>query len=133
MDRWFEMYPIRKGLNVHWAYWIKGGIFLRNDSAINLSPLQYREFAKPYDTKLLDYYGGGAIHYCGKGDHFVSEMASIPSLTGINLSQPHLNDMEKICSSAIPNGKKLLGLKKGACEAYAKRPDAVPGMIYGAD
>lgn len=130
MDRWFQMYPIRDGLNVHWGFWMQGGIMLRNDSAINLSPELYREFALKYDTRLLDYYGGGAVHFCGKGDNFIGELATAKNLTGINLSQPHLNDMDKIFHTAFSNGKKLVNINRSGCEAYIQKPDAIRGMLH---
>ncbi len=130
MDKWFQLYPIRSGMNVHWGFWHRGTICLRNDSAINLSPAQYREFALPYDTELLDYYGGGILHYCGRGDHFVGELAAHPLLYGINLSQPHLNDMDKVFSAAFSNDCRILDLTREACAAYAARPDAVKGMVF---
>ena len=130
LDRWFDLYPHRDGINAHWEYFMQGNIMLRNDSAINLSPEQYREFVMPYDKKLLDYYGSGAVHYCGKGDHFIAEMAKLDNLTGINLSQPHLNDMDKVYAAAFSNNKKILKLQAEFALDYAKRPDALPGMIY---
>lgn len=130
LDKWFEMYPNRKDLNVHWDYWMRGGICLRNDSAINLSPEQYSEFVLKYDKYLLDYYGGGMLHYCGKGDHFVGIVAANTNVSGINLSQPHLNDMCKVFEAAFSNGKKLLDLAKPTCDEYAKQSDAVCGMIF---
>ena len=99
---------------------------------MNLSPELYREFAFKYDEHLLDYYKGGILHYCGRGDHYIDILATAKSLTGINLSQPHLNDMEKVYSAAFGAGKKILGLHPNACAEYEKRTDAVRGMIYKA-
>ena len=131
LDRWFKLYPIRSDLNVHWGFWMRGGICLRNDSATNLSSEQYREFVFKYDKHLLDYYGGGIVHYCGRGDHYIDILASASNLTGINLSQPHLNDMDKVFNAAFSNGKKIIDIARSAYEEYAKRPDAIPGMIFG--
>lgn len=130
LDHWFEMYPNRKDLNVHWGYWMSGNICLRDDSAVNLSPEQYAEFALKYDKYLLDYYGGGMVHYCGKGDHFINQLVSIKSLTGINLSQPHLNNMDKVYSATFCKNKKIIDLSRMASDEYKKRPDAIPGMIF---
>ena len=131
LDRWFELYPAQGELSVHWDYWIKGGICLRNDSAINLSPEQYTEFVLPYDKYLLDYYNGGSVHYCGKGDHFVGIVASQTKVTGFDISQPHLNDMEKVFDAVFSSGKKLVNMASVYCDQYAKRPDHLPGMIFG--
>ncbi len=130
LDKWLEMYPTRPAINVHWDYWTKGTICLRNDSAINLAPEQYAEFALEHDKHLLKYYGGGMLHYCGKGDHFVGLLTDSEDLYGVNLSQPHLNDMEKVYGATILRGKKLLDLSPAACAEYANRKDAEKGMIF---
>ena len=129
LDTWFEMYPNRK-LNAHWDFIMRGNICLRDDSAMNLSPDLYEEFAFKYDKYLLDYYGGGTVHYCGRGDHYIEILTGAENLTGINLSQPHLNDMDVIYNAAYNGGKKILTLAEAACAEYEKRPDAKAGMIY---
>lgn len=130
LDKWFAMYPNKEDLNAHWDFLMRGTICLRNDSAMNLAPEQYEEFAFPYDRELFDYYGGGILHYCGRGDHYIDILTALPSLTGINLSQPHLNDMDTVYRAAFGNGKRLLDLTRAACDDYEKQPDAVRGMIF---
>ncbi|MBQ2737696.1 MAG: hypothetical protein IJF38_03325 [Clostridia bacterium] len=130
LDKWFKLYPNREGLNVHWDFFIKGNICIRNDSAMNLSPDLYEEFAFRYDKHLLDYFGGGILHFCGRGDHYIDITTTADNLYGVNLSQPHLNDMDKIYSSVVGRGKKILALTKEACEEYERREDAVRSMIY---
>ena len=129
LEKWFATYPNRERLNVHWDFWMKGAIVLRDDSAMNISPDFYREFAYPYDKYLLDHFGGGVVHFCGRGDHYIDILTSIDSLSAINLSQPHLNDMEKIYNSAFSNGKKILKLRDSACNEYNARPNSLNGMI----
>jgi uroporphyrinogen-III decarboxylase len=90
---------------------------LRADSAMNLSKDMYRQFSQPYDQRLMDEFGGGAIHFCGKGDHYISEMAKINGLRAINLSQPHLNRMETIYIHTIDRGINLIGLSRGTAQA----------------
>ena len=130
LDRWFAMYPNRKDMNVHWDFWMKGNICIRDDSAMNLSPDLYEEFGYKYDKYLLDYYGGGTVHYCGRGDHYIDILTAAPTLTGINLSQPHLNDMDVIYNAAFTNNKKILSLAPAACDEYEKRADARPSVVY---
>lgn len=130
LDRWYTIIPRTEGISTHWNWMHAGTIMLRNDSAMNLSPEMYSEFAFPYDNELLNYYGGGCVHYCGRGDHYIRILCGAPLLKGINLSQPHLNDMDEIFSAVRDNGKKILGLRANACSAYAARPDAVCGMIH---
>lgn len=130
LDKWYSIIPRQDGLTVHWEIFHKGTVMLRNDSAMNLSPDFYLEYSVPYDTRILDYYGGGCMHFCGRGDHFIDHLTAIPSLYGFHLSQPHLNDMDKVYAAAIRNGKKMLMLQRETAESYAARPDAVRGMIH---
>ncbi|MBR6791385.1 MAG: hypothetical protein IKM31_11035 [Oscillospiraceae bacterium] len=131
LDRWYTIIPKVTGrLTQHWEILHEGTVMLRNDSAMNLSPDFYLEYSVPYDTRIFDYYGGGCMHFCGRGDHFIDHLTAIPSLKGFHLSQPHLNDMEKVYTAAIRNGKKMLMLQRETAEAYAARPDAVRGMIH---
>ena len=118
MEKWFSIYPNDRELSVHWALMFKGNILLRLDSAVNISVDFYNEFSKPYDRELLDHFGGGCLHFCGKGDHFISSLCEIDSLHGINLSQPHLNDMDKIINAVTTNQKRIISLKDAS--DYAK-------------
>ena len=97
---------------------------------MNLSPDFYREFALKYDRYLLDHYGGGVVHFCGRGDHYIDILASVKSLVGVNISQPHLNDMDKIYGALLSNNKKILSIPKAAAEEYEKRSDRVPSMVH---
>lgn len=103
--------PASSAYAPHWGLWHRGHIMLRNDSAMNLSPDMVAEFSVPYDQQLLTEFGGGAMHYCGRGDHFIHHLAHLQGLFAINLSQPHLNDMELIFRHTIDRGIKLLNLR----------------------
>ena len=116
LDRWFKLYPNKPDLNVHWGWFMRGGVCVRNDSSINLSSEQYSELVLPYDQKLLDYYNGGLVHYCGKGDHFIGIVAAQTKATAVNLSQPHLNDVDKVLNDVLSCGKKILFLSHKACQ-----------------
>ena len=61
-----------------------GKIVLRDDTAVNLSPDQYKEFVRPYDEKLLTALGGGSIHYCGRAPHIEKEFFDTAGLLGLN-------------------------------------------------
>lgn len=130
MDEWFKLYPPRSDLNAHWYLLMKGAVLLRNDSAMNLSPDFYKEFALKYDSELLDYYGGGVMHYCGRGDHFVPILAKEKNLTAINLSQPHLNNMDIIYKAVAENNKKIIELPVSEGPIYRQRNDIVPGLVH---
>ena len=121
MRQWRALAPAKSSYTTHWGLLLKGQLMLRNDSLMNLSPEIYTQFVRPLDQRLFDEFGGGAIHFCGRGDHFIAAMSATQGLTAVNLSQPHLNDMETIYRHTVDKGIKLLGLARETALA-ANRP-----------
>ena len=122
---WNAIVPFRDdGVEVHWGMLHRGHLMLRDDSAMNFSPDGYTEFFAPYEQRLLDTFGGGAIHFCGRGDHFIPHATALRGLTAINMSQPELNDMAVIYRHTVDRGLHLLGLPRHAADAatHAGRP-----------
>ena len=109
MERWLAQVPdsVRDGYSAHWGLLIKGGVALRDDSLVNLSPAIHAEFVRPYDDRLLARFGGGMIHFCGRGVHCVPAMAESPALHAVHVSQPHLNDMTALLATVKASGKFL--------------------------
>jgi hypothetical protein len=116
MRRWETLVPPPDGWATHWSMLHKGRIMLRNDSATNLSPAMYEEFVRPFDQRLLSEFGGGAMHYCGRGHHVIGKMTEMAGLYAVNISQPHLNDMEALFRHTVDKGIPLIGLKREAAE-----------------
>ncbi|MCQ2399255.1 MAG: uroporphyrinogen decarboxylase family protein, partial [Clostridia bacterium] len=129
LDKWFTIIPRREGYNAHWDLLHKGTVVLRDDSAMNLSPDLYKEFAMPYDAELLRYYDGGVVHFCGRGDHYISLLASVDKLYGINMSQPHLNDMEKIFDATVDKGVFIYGFPSQYVDTIEKHEGGSQGRI----
>lgn len=130
---WAEIAPLGDGFNVHWDMAHRGGIMLRNDSAMNVSPEQFDEFSRPYDGRLLDEFGGGAVHFCGRGDHYISRLGEIPGLYAVNPSQPHLNDMEVIFANTIDRGLNIIDLKVEAARAAEESGRELHGLVHCSD
>lgn len=131
LEKWYNLFPVSSDINSHWgSFMYKGGIVLRNDSAMNISADFYREFALPYDSELLAHFGGGVVHFCGRGDHYIEVMSKIPGLTGINMSQPHLNDMEKIYANTVDKNIKLLGFNRKTAEKDLTRNGGFGGNLH---
>ena len=133
LERWHQMFPPREDMNPHWSFiWHRGTITLRNDSAMNLSPAFYEEFSVPYDSKLLAHFGGGIIHFCGRGDHYIKALSEIPHIYGINMSQPQYNDMETIYQNTVDKGLKILSFNyKRAQEDLATRQGGLHHNVSG--
>ena len=106
VEKWISIIPNETGLVSYFGRLARGGIVLRNDSAMNLSPDFFTEFIAPYDGELLSHFGG-IVHFCGRGDHFIPHLVKLPGLTAIDMSQPHLNDMHTILSATIDSGINL--------------------------
>ena len=106
MNEWLKLFPENAGKANYFRHREKGCIAVRDDSAMNLQPEFYDEFIAPYDGRLLSEFGG-IVHFCGRGDHFIDRLARLNGLNGINMSQPHLNDMEKVFSCTIDRGVHL--------------------------
>ena len=116
--------PLEGGIAAHWGLLHKGMIMLRDDSAMNLSGEMFEEFVRPYDQRLLDEFGGGAIHFCGHGDHFIPAMTKMRNLHSINMSQPHLNNMESIYQHTVDKGISIIGFdSRHAATALASGRD----------
>lgn len=111
LDKWYSIIPIPDGLTSYFGRLAPGGIVVRDDSAMNLSPDFFDEFIAKYDGELLKYYGGGIVHFCGRGAHFVDKLAKIPNLSGVDLSQPHLNDMDAVFRAIPDKGINLYTAK----------------------
>jgi hypothetical protein len=116
MNAWFELHPPRPEGNAHWGLFHRGAIMLRDDSAMNLSKSMVQEFILPYDQRLLTTFDGGAVHFCGKGDHYIEDLSRLSGISAINLTQPELNNMEQIYTHTIDKGINLLALQRKAAE-----------------
>jgi uroporphyrinogen-III decarboxylase len=108
----------------------RGHVMLRDDSATNLSPRMFREFAAPYDGRLLKTCGSGAIHSCGKVGHFLGQATALPGIAGFNFGQPELNDPQVIQRDTIDRQVPIVGLDSrrwSELEAAGVQPK---GMVH---
>lgn len=121
MERWNKLFPPKEDMNAHWSLYFRGNVLIRNDSAMNLSPEFYEEFSVPYDQRLLEHFDGGAIHFCGRGDHYIEALSKMNKIYGVNLSQPQYNDMEKIYRATVDRGIKILAFNKDRAHADLSR------------
>ncbi len=130
MDRWLALVPPDDGPAVHWSMAHHGTIMVRDDSAMNLSPRMFDRFIRPYDGRLFDAYGGGALHFCGRGDHYIHIASEIPGVTAINMSQPEYNDMDRIYDHTVEKGINIIGLPSEAAEAALARGRDLRGRVH---
>jgi uroporphyrinogen-III decarboxylase len=61
-----------------------GGGWFSDDDAAMLSPEQYKEFVLPYNSRVLDAFNGGCIHFCGNANHHIENLLALKRLTAVN-------------------------------------------------
>lgn len=117
MEAWEQIIPRDpRGIAPQWGMMHKGTLMLRNDSAMNISPEMYDEFVRPYDQRLLTHFGGGAVHACGRVEHFLDRLVQMDGLYAFNFGQFHLNDAQRCLNATIDRGVQLIGMPRAASE-----------------
>lgn len=130
MREWWKIAPPNPVYNSHWGLLHKGNIMLRDDSAMNLGPEMYREFIFPYNQQCLRSLGGGALHACGRVDHWASIASELEGLTAFNFSQPQLNDMEVVYQTTIDRGIPLLKLDPAEIARATTQGRRLHGLVH---
>jgi len=121
LTAWYELVPPPSPYACHWGLRFRGQPMIRNDSLMNLSAETYIDFIRPHDQRIIRECGGqGAIHFCGRGEHFIAALSEIEGLTAINLTQPELNDMSVIYEHTVDKGIQLVGLARPTAEAAGR-------------
>ena len=130
MQMWQSIVPNWDAeVSCHWNLMQPGQIMIRDDSAMNLPPDYFTEFIRPYDQTLLDSFGGGCIHACGRVDHYSPQFAGIRGMRAFNMSQPHLNDMEKVYHDTVDQGILLVGFPAAAAKQAKDRGRRFGGLM----
>ena len=107
--------------NYHWGTLFPGKVLLRDDSPVVLSKDMYEEFVQPYDEQILKAFGGGSIHYCGRGDQWVFKMMETKGLKGLNFGQPPNMEFGIDFIEKLHNGLKVH--KIAVCSYYIDSKD----------
>jgi uroporphyrinogen-III decarboxylase len=61
------------------------GVWFSDDDAVLMSVPSYREFVVPYNSRILEAFGGGVIHYCGNATHHVDNFLNTTGLRALNI------------------------------------------------
>jgi len=121
--------PFDAGHSVEWGLLHRGGIIIRNDAAMNISGEMYREFVMPQDQRIIDAFGGG-IHFCGKGDHYITHVSQIRGMSAFNMSQPECNNMETIYRNTIDKGIVIIGMPAPEVKRAAASGRELHGRVH---
>jgi len=113
MDECFKRIDLSGELVAHYNHLIlpadMGGVKISEDTTTLLSPALIEEFARPYLHKMLDFFGGGYAHYCGKNAHLLEVLTGEPLVAGINFGNPEMHDMAEVLAKCREAGKVYTG------------------------
>lgn len=129
MEKWEQTVAFAPKYNAHWGVLHKGKIVLRSDSVMNISPQMYEEFEFEHQERILNHFEG-AIHSCGRCDHYYDKACTIKGLHSVNISQPECNDMEKIYAGTVDKGKTIFSLPQTAGLAAIRSGRNLHGLVH---
>ncbi len=87
---------------------VRGGIRICEDAPTNISPSAYLEFCRPYNERVLAEFGGGWIHYCGKGHQILPHILDTPGVYGVNFGNPDMQDLDALYDEASKRGISII-------------------------
>jgi uroporphyrinogen-III decarboxylase len=61
------------------------GVWFSDDDAVLMSVKTYREFVVPYNSRILEAFGGGCVHYCGNATHHADSFLATKGLKALNI------------------------------------------------
>lgn len=94
----------------HGTFAMRGGVRVCEDTPTLLGEAQIHEFVVPYARRVLQAFGGGWIHYCGRNDHlYRAVLDAIPECYTFNFGNPEMHDMEQVLADALDRGKTYQG------------------------
>lgn len=100
--------PLDRGL--HSTLWMEGGgVRVCEDTSTLISARHYERVVLPFLRGALKPFGGGWIHFCGRGHHLIEIYLNLPEVKGINLGNPELYDFSKLLPRIVKAGKFYYG------------------------
>ena len=87
----------------------RGGVKISEDTSTLLSGPQINEFVAPYLHRLLRYFGGGYVHYCGSNPHLYRAVMGQELVIGLNFGNPERHDMDAVLRHCAAVGKVYYG------------------------
>jgi len=129
-----EAMEVSSGLQGVWSP--DAGIWVSDDDLVSVGPKEYEQFVVPYYTKIFGEFGGGSLHYCGKGSHQLDAISKIGDLKVVNNSpMGQFSEFSKLYSKF--QGKTMIQVQDIAPadpDAYYKRLfqeiDDPRGMLF---
>jgi hypothetical protein len=100
---------------------IRGGVLIRDDTAILISPELYRRLIAPHDAFVLRELGGGGVHCCGVVARHAPAFLDVPGLNCFDFGQAELNDVNAIYRLAQPRKIALIRVWASESELLSGR------------
>lgn len=85
------------------------GIKTSEDTSTLLSKDHIKDFVSPGLSKMMNYFNGGYVHYCGKNPHLLEAALNETKVAGINFGNPEMHDMEEVLTRCAKAGKIFYG------------------------
>lgn len=87
-----------------------GGAEMSDDDAVMIGPELYRKFMVPCNSKFLQAFGGGCIHYCGTATQHIDNYLATKGLTAINnFNLDNLGEAAKMKEALAGKGIVYMG------------------------
>ena len=87
----------------------RGGLKISEDTTTLISGAMMAEFAIPYTDMVLERFGGGYVHYCGRNECLFEAALASPHVCGLNFGNPEMHDMESVLRRLAERGKVYYG------------------------
>jgi len=91
--RWLKVQKKHSGEPLDASHGLQGvwspkgvGVWMSDDDLVSISASLYEEFVVEHYSKIFTTFGGGSLHYCGKGNHHLENFKKIKGLRAINNS-----------------------------------------------
>ncbi len=78
------------------GFLVRGGVLIRCDAAVLISPELYSDLVAPCDEAVLAALGGGGLHSCGSIGHALPAMLDLPSILCFDFGQSWMNDPDAL-------------------------------------
>lgn len=102
-----------------------GGVWVSDDDLVNIGPEHYKRFIMPHYDRIYKEFGGGHLHWCGRGAHQHQNILAMKHVTTVNNSpmgkMDAFDDLYKTFS-----GKKAIEVQDLAPED----PDSYYDMLF---
>lgn len=82
------------------------GVWMSDDDIVSVGPEHYAEFVVPCYNRIYEAFGGGSLHFCGKGGHQLKNIASMPCVRVINNSP--LGNMQALAALEQGRGEGVM-------------------------